>query len=79
MKHKPYFISATAKTASVFLTCASIVFAGQAGAAGIVASIEKAPVVADGDVSGKPTDYVITLDGSLDPYVTGRGLGLAQQ
>lgn len=44
------------------------------GVAGIVASIDKAPVVADGDVTGQPFDYVITLDGSLDPQVLGRGL-----
>ena len=48
--------------------------AGDAGATGIVASIDKAPVVADGDVTGMPFDYVITLDGSLDPQVLGRGI-----
>ena len=41
---------------------------------GIVASIDKAPVIADGDVSGMPTDYVITLEGSLDPALPGRSL-----
>jgi hypothetical protein len=43
-------------------------------AAGIVDSIVKAPVVADGDVTGKPTDYVINLSGSMDPNVAGRSL-----
>ena len=43
-------------------------------AAGIVVSIDKAPVIADGNVSGKPTDIVITLDGSLHHSVPGRGL-----
>ena len=41
---------------------------------GIVKSIEKAPVVADGDVAGMPTDYVINLKGSLGPFDPGRSL-----
>jgi hypothetical protein len=48
--------------------------ASSASAAGIVASIDKAPVIADGNVRGMPTDYVITLEGSLDPNVPGRSL-----
>lgn len=48
--------------------------AADAGAAGLVASIDKAPVVADGDVQGMPTDYVITFEGSLAPDVAGRSL-----
>lgn len=44
------------------------------GATGIVASIDNAPVVANGDVAGAPTDYLITLDGSLDPNAAGRSL-----
>ena len=43
-------------------------------AAGIVSSIDKAPVIADGNVSGMPTDIVITLDTSLDPSMPGRFL-----
>jgi len=50
------------------------VVADQAGATGIIASIDKAPVIADGNVTGQPFDYVITLDGSLDSQVLGRGL-----
>lgn len=57
----------------LFLASGNVVADG-AGATGIVASIDKAPVVADGDVTGQPFDYVITLDGSLDPQVLGRGL-----
>jgi len=53
---------------------AAVLFAPAAFAGGIVASIDKAPVVADGDVAGMPTDVVITLDGSLDPAVPGRSL-----
>lgn len=41
---------------------------------GLVHSIVAAPVVPDGDVAGRPTDFVINLDASLDPEVPGRGL-----
>ena len=47
-------------------------FAVEAG--GIVSSIDKAPIVPDGDVAGRQTDVVITLDSSLDPSVDGRTL-----
>lgn len=50
-----------------------------AQASGIVASIGKASVIADGDVSGRPTDILITLDGSLDPTVPGRSLAAGDQ
>ena len=60
-------------SALVFLVAGNPV-AGHNGATGIIASIEKAPVAADGNVSGKPFNYVITLDGSLDPQVLGRGI-----
>jgi hypothetical protein len=61
------------------ITSAALVHAQEAqfcpaGEAGFVASIEKAPIVADGDVAGKPADFVITLDGSLDPFTPGRSL-----
>lgn len=46
----------------------------QTGATGIVATVAKAPIDADGNVTGRPTDVVITLDGSLDPNVPGRSL-----
>ena len=58
----------------VLLFIASHAIASSRGATGIVASIDKAPVILDGDVRGKPTDYVITLDSSLDPTVAGRSL-----
>jgi len=48
--------------------------AGSQGASGIVASIDKAPVSRDGNVQGIPTDFVITLNTSLDPSVEGRSL-----
>ena len=60
--------------AGVCLIGASSVLAGQAGASGIVSSIDKAPVIADGDVAGMRTDFVITLTGSQDPNVPGRSL-----
>lgn len=56
------------------LTGVGAALAGQDGATGIVASIDKGPVVADGDVTGKPTDFIITLDGSSNPSVAGRSL-----
>lgn len=67
--------AASAIVGTLIFFATGIVAADQLGATGIVASIEKAPVIADGDVTGKPFDYVITLDGSLDPQVLGRGLG----
>ncbi|MDX1405398.1 MAG: hypothetical protein R3192_12705 [Woeseiaceae bacterium] len=68
-------VSLTAVVAGALFALASIAgFAGEPGATGIVQSIVKAPVVADGDVTGKPFDYVINLDGSLDPQVLGRGI-----
>lgn len=54
--------------------CWSPLTSAQGGAKGVVASIDKAPVIADGDVQGQPTDYVITLEGSLDPSIPGRSL-----
>ena len=60
--------------ASYLALAALMLFASGANAAGIIESIVKAPVVADGDVTGKPTDYVINLSGSMDPNVAGRSL-----
>jgi hypothetical protein len=48
--------------------------AGSNGASGIVASIDKAPVIRDGNVQGQSTDFVITLNTSLNPEVEGRSL-----
>lgn len=56
----------------------SLVGAGQAEgmgqAEGIVESIVKAPVSPDGLVAGRPTEFVINFDTSLDPAVPGRTL-----
>ena len=41
---------------------------------GAVSRAQKAPIVPDGDVAGRPTDVVIDLDKSLDPAVPGRTL-----
>jgi len=41
---------------------------------GIVSSVIKAPIVADGDVAGAVTDFVINFDTDLDPAVPGRTL-----
>jgi len=40
----------------------------------IVVAAVKSPVVADGDVAGRPTDINLVLDLSLDPQVAGRTL-----
>jgi hypothetical protein len=69
---KPMFSLGIACTFLAGVNFAAIASTG--GAAGIVADIQKAPVIADGDVSGKPTDIVITLSGSLEPVAAGRGL-----
>lgn len=69
------------KTTSIVRSaCLALILASSTAiGAGIVASIEKAPVVADGDVEGKPTDYVINLEGSMDPQVAGRSLAAGGQ
>ncbi|MEM9744788.1 MAG: hypothetical protein AAF918_19065 [Pseudomonadota bacterium] len=67
-------VALRATTACLIGALGSTAYAGARGATGIVASIENAPIVANGDVTGAPTDYLITLDGSLDPQVAGRGL-----
>jgi hypothetical protein len=48
--------------------------AASTGGDGIVSTVLKAPITPDGDVAGRPTDVVITLDTSLDPEVEGRTL-----
>ena len=50
------------------------VHAGQASATGIVRSIERAWVTADGDVSGENALWKIVLDSPIDPQVEGRSL-----
>jgi hypothetical protein len=44
------------------------------GSGGLVRSIANAPIVPDGTVTGRPTDFVITFDTPLDPNVPGRTL-----
>jgi hypothetical protein len=48
--------------------------AGQSEGSGIVDSVAKAPIDPAGDVSGERTDFVVSLDTSLDPAVEGRPL-----
>jgi len=45
----------------------------------VVGSVAKAPIVPDGDVAGAVTDFVITLNRSLDPAVPGRSLTAGSQ
>ena len=44
----------------------------------IVVAAVKAPVVPDGDVAGRPADFNLVLDRSLDPLVEGRTLRRGQ-
>jgi hypothetical protein len=67
------------KLFAVSLVCLAWVLPASLHAAGIVASIKKAPVIADGDVTGMPADIVIALDSSLDPAVPGRTLAAGAQ
>ena len=71
--------SAAIKFGALFVLMALFAFPCSAGAAGIVKSIEKSSNIADGDVTGKPTDIVITLDGSMDHNTPGRGLAAGNQ
>ena len=52
----------------------SVIAQSEGGSTGIASSVVKAPIVADGDVAGALTDFVINLDTSLDPAVPGRTL-----
>ena len=79
MKRNHHKRSATAKFGVLSVLMAGIAFSAGAGAAGIVDAIEKAPIIADGDVTGMPTDIVITLNGSMDHNVPGRGLAAGNQ
>lgn len=57
----------------IFTLLGSTPSSGASGT-GIVDGAAKAPITQDGDVAGAPTDYVLTLDISLDPTVPGRTL-----
>ena len=61
---------------TVMLLVISVVPAGanQSEGSGIVASVDKAPIDPAGDVAGERTDFVVSLDTSLDPAVDGRTL-----
>jgi len=67
-------IRATALILMLLLIVTLIPVATARGAGDIVVATPKAPVVADGDVTGKPTDFNLVLDRSLDPQVAGRSL-----
>ena len=61
---------------TVMLLAISVVpaAAGQSEGSGIVATVAKAPIDPAGDVSGERTDFVVSLDTSLDPAAPGRTL-----
>lgn len=79
MKQHHFEWSAGARFSVLFVLIAGMAFSSCASAAGIVNSINKAPVIADGDVTGEPTDIVITLTGSMDPNIPGRSLAAGNQ
>jgi hypothetical protein len=79
MKNRKTEIFAVRLASPLLMVAAVAVFASDDLAAGIVASIDKASVTADGNVTGVPTNYVITLEGSLDHKVPGRSLKSGDQ
>lgn len=74
MNRLPFQIPMFTAIVAGLVLALGLVFSGAAMAAGIVERIEKSSVIADGNVSGEPTDILITLDRSLDPNVDGRSL-----
>jgi hypothetical protein len=53
--------------------------ASEDGSSGIVASVQRAWVTSNGDVSGEPALWTIELNGSIDPDVPGRSLMAGHQ
>lgn len=77
MKRESGFAAVSVAVKALAISCCMLTL--PAHAAGIVADIKKASVVPDGDVSGEAALYLITLEGSLDPAVPGKGLALGGQ
>ncbi len=71
MKQRLFVALMTAAASLILVVPAG---AGQSGGSGIVDSVAKAPIDPVGDVAGERTDFVISLDTSLDPAVDGRAL-----
>lgn len=63
---------ATAAVPSTPYAVAQIAEAARSG--NIVVAAVNAPVVPDGDVAGRPTEFTLVLDRALDPQVEGRSL-----
>jgi hypothetical protein len=59
---------------ALLLAVVLVPVAAARGGNNIVVATPKAPVVADGDVAGRPTEFNLVLDRSLDPQVAGRTL-----
>ncbi len=66
--------SVVAALAAASLAAGGAAPASAGGDTGIVVGVAKAPITPDGDVAGAATDFVITLDASLNPSVQGRTL-----
>lgn len=64
---------------SMLLVVSASVKSADTASTGIVHSVERAWVTADGDVSGEHALWKIVLDGSMDPAVPGRGLLAGQE
>jgi len=77
MKNMRTVVQFSVMTAALMV--AFFILATPSRAAGLVAGIDKATVVPDGNVSGEAAVYLITLEGSLDPAVAGRGLAAGNQ
>jgi hypothetical protein len=68
------WISIALMTVMVLVISVVPAAAGSSEGSGIVASVAKAPIDPVGDVAGERTDFVVSLDTSLDPAVPGRTL-----
>ena len=71
---KKHLVASSATLALLPLSMGGIAAAQEGASSGIVSSVVKAPIVADGDVAGALTDLVFNYDISLDPAVPGRTL-----
>jgi hypothetical protein len=79
MNRSPLRISVNPAINVGLLLALGLIFCSAAMAAGIVKSVGKSSIIADGNVSGEPTNILGTLDGSLDPSIDGRSLAAGDE
>lgn len=79
MKRRTFQNSLFTVSHGPLLLAVCLMFSSTVMAAGIIENIGKSSIIADGNVSGKPTNIVITLDRSLDPFVDGRSLAAGDE